>query len=123
MHSGTLIFMRNVPGKPKHRALTRPLPFEKYGGGEGLIPAGYEWDGSSVPFIFQGIFPRHLHPIASCRHDWRCEHAQTLEERRWGDAQFEADVGTTSWWVTKKIGYAGVTIGSYWAKLRGKFKN
>ena len=57
MHTGTLIFMRNVPGKPKHRALTRPLPFEKYGGGEGLIPAGYEWDGSSVPFIFSGDIP------------------------------------------------------------------
>ena len=111
-HSGTLIHMRNVPGKPKHRALDRPLPCVDFDGADGFVPQDFEWDGSSVPLIFQGIFPRHNHPIASCRHDWRCRTARNAAERKWADEQFEADVGTTSWWITKKIGYLGVRIGA-----------
>lgn len=112
-HSGTIIFMRNVPGKPNHRALTSPLPCKNQHGPPSYIPAGFEWDGSSVPLLFQGVFPRHQHPIASCRHDWRCKYARTPEERAWADKEFERDVGTTSWWITKKIGYVGVRIGAF----------
>jgi hypothetical protein len=112
-HSGTLIYMRNVPGKPTHRALTSPLKYVKYGGGVGMIPVDFEWDGSSVPWVFQGVFPRHRHPIASCRHDWRCRNAKTAAERLFADKEFERDVGTTSWWITKKVGYLGVRIGAY----------
>jgi hypothetical protein len=110
---GTLIFMRNVPNKPRNRVLTEPLKYVRYGGGVGLIPSGFEWDGSSVPWIFQGFFPRHWHPIASCRHDWRCKKAMTPEERLFADKEFERDVGTTSWWITKKVGYLGVRIGAF----------
>lgn len=112
-HSGTIIFMRNVPGKPQNRALTAPLICKNMDGTIGHIPAGFEWDGSSVPFIFRGLFPRHDHPIASCRHDWRCGYAKNPEERAWADKEFEKDVGTTSWWITKKIGYIGVRIGAF----------
>jgi hypothetical protein len=105
--------MRNVPGKPNHRALTLPLYYKKFNGKKGIIPADFEWDGSSVPWIFQGLFPRHRHPIASCRHDWRCSKAKTPAERAFADKEFEKDVGKTSWWITKKIGYAGVRIGAW----------
>ena len=111
--SSTIIYMRSVPGKPLHRALTQPLPYLKYNGIEGLIPIDFEWDGSSVPFLFQGFFPRHRHPIASCRHDKRCGEAKNKAERKFADQQFQIDVGTTSWWVTKKIGYWGVRIGAF----------
>jgi hypothetical protein len=134
-HSGTLIYMRNVPGKPNHRALTSPLKYVKYGGGVGLIPVDYEWDGSSselisqsgskfkrffmrfiaepVNFCTRSVFPRHRHPIASCRHDWRCLHAKTWEERLFADKEFKRDVGRTSWWITEQAGYLGVRIGAY----------
>ena len=109
----TIIYMRNVPECPQHRALTSPLEYKKMDGTYGFIPIDFTWDGSSVPFIFQGIFPRHNHPVASCRHDWRCMNARTKEERLFADKEFETDVGTTSWWITKKIGYWGVRIGAF----------
>jgi hypothetical protein len=112
-HTSTIIHMRNVPGSPRNRALDLPLPCKKMDGTMGLIPADFEWDGSSVPWIFQGLFPRHRHPIASCRHDWRCRNARTKEDRLFADKEFERDVGTTSWWITKKLGYAGVRIGAF----------
>src|SRR6056297_3666152 len=95
-----IIYMRNVPGKPKCRALTAPLYCKNMDGSSGYIPFDFEWDGSSVPFIFQGFFPRQRHPIASCRHDWRCLNAKNKTERAWADKEFEKDVGKTSWWVT-----------------------
>lgn len=113
MHTGTKIYMSNVPGEPKERELTRPLVCQNIDGSESFVPTGYRWDGSSVPAVFQGVFPRHNHPIASCRHDWRCDHARTPVERHWADREFEKDVGTTSWWITKKIGYLGARAGAF----------
>lgn len=114
-HSGTVICMSNVPEKknPHLRRLTQPLPALCPDGTTEMIPAGFEWDGSSVPWLFQGLFPRHRHPVASCRHDWRCRHAKTPAERKWDDGQFRIDVGRTSWWITKQVGYAGVRIGAW----------
>jgi hypothetical protein len=112
--TGTLIFMRNVPEKgPKYRALTAPLQAIKMDGTYEEIPTDFEWNGSSVPWIFQGFFPRHWHPIASCRHDWRCPRCKTKEERKWADAEFKKDVATTSWAITANIGYIGVRIGAF----------
>ena len=112
-HSGTIIYMRNVPGRPLNRALTQPLECMSISGEMEEIPAGFEWNGSSVPWIFQGFFPRHNHPIASCRHDWRCLHALTGEERLFADQEFKKDVGLTSWKITALVGYAGVRIGAW----------
>lgn len=110
--SGVICYMRTVLGKPDCRALTRPLPAVNFDGSPGFVPEEFEWDGSSVPWIFQRLFPRHKHPIASCRHDWRCLHARSSAERKWADEQFRDDVGRTSWWITKQLGYAGVRIGA-----------
>ena len=112
---GTMICMSNVPDKksPHLRKLTAPLSCKKMDGTIGLVPPGFEWDGSSVPWVFQGLFPRHRHPVASCRHDWRCHNAENKAERAFADMEFEKDVGKTSWWVTKKVMYAGVRIGAY----------
>lgn len=112
-HSGTLIHMRNVPGNAKLRALDAPLICFNRDGSIGYIPKDFQWDGSSVPWIFQRVFPRHNHPIASCRHDWRCLRAKNAEERKWADEQFRKDVATTSWPITASIGYIGVRIGAY----------
>ena len=112
-HSGTRIYMTNVPGSEKNIELFRPLPMLMWDEETwGVIPEGFRWDGSSVPYIFQGIFPRHNHPIASCRHDWRCKNAKDKHQRAWADKEFEKDVGSTSWWITKKVGYLGVRIGA-----------
>lgn len=110
--SGLIVFMRTVPDKPLHRALTIPMPYRKMDGTMGLIPTGFEWDGSSVPWLFQGLFPKHRHPIASCRHDWRCRNAKTKADRLFADREFRKDVRRTSWWITAWAGYAGVRIGA-----------
>ena len=108
-----LIHMRNVPGTDDARALDAPLPCLMPDGTMGEVPTGEVWDGASTPMLLQGIFPRHNHPIASCRHDWRCKHAKNKAERKFADVEFEKDVGTTSWWITKKVGYIGVRIGAF----------
>jgi hypothetical protein len=134
-HSGTIIHMRNVPGDWRKRALDAPLPCKNRDGSDGEVPQDFEWDGSSselisessskikrffiriavapVNFFMRSIFPRHNHPIASCRHDWRCLHAKNAEERKWADGEFKKDVATTSKWITQACGYAGVRIGAY----------
>ena len=109
--SGVICYMRTVPGKPKHRVLTSRLPAANFDGSAGFVPAGFEWDGASSG-LFAPIFPRWNHPIASCRHDWRCRHARSAAERKWADEEFRADVGRTSWWITKQLGYLGVRVGA-----------
>lgn len=109
----TIIHMRNVEGDPKARALDAPLPYIQQDGTWKEIEVGFTWDGSSVPRIFQGFFPRHRHPIASCRHDKRCEEATCKEDRAFADAQFKIDVATTSWRITSTLGYIGVRIGAF----------
>jgi hypothetical protein len=106
-----IIFMRTIRERPENRALTRPLFCKEYSGGMGIIPTEFEWDGSSSG-IFAPIFPKWRHPIASCRHDYRCRKAKSHAERKWADKEFEKDVGETSWWITKKVGYIGVRAGA-----------
>jgi len=100
--------MRNVDVKPKMRALTRPLSC-----GDDNIPIGFMWDGSSVPWFLQGIFHRHRHPVASCRHDFRCKKAKNKADRLYADEQFKIDVKKTSWAITSALGYTGVRIGAF----------
>ena len=111
--SEDIIYMRTVLERPNNRVLTRPLYCKNFDGTMGIIPVGFEWDGSSVPWVFQGFFPRHHHPIASCRHDWRCKNAKNAAERKFADEQFKLDVGETSWWITAQIGYLGVRLGAF----------
>ena len=108
-----IIFMRNIPGAPEMRALTQPLSFFNQDGIEGFIPADFEWNGSSSPPGFNIVFPRFRHPIASCRHDFRCGKATCKAERKFADEQFQIDVDKTSWKVTSKLGYWGVRIGAF----------
>jgi len=119
-HSGTIIHMRNVPGgKGKLRALDKPLYCKNMDGSDGYIPANFKWNGASSGF-FTFAFPRHNHPIATCRHDFRCQNAKTPKERKFADKQFKVDVGTTSSKITQNMGYLGVRIGSFfgigWSK-------
>jgi hypothetical protein len=79
--------------------------------GEEEIPEEFHWNGASSG-ILSPLFPRWNHPISTCRHDFRCEKAKNAEERAWTDEEFEKDLGTTSFWITKKIGYIGVRAGA-----------
>ncbi|MCD6526138.1 MAG: hypothetical protein J7K75_03995 [Desulfuromonas sp.] len=105
------IYMRSVPGQLDVLELTQPLPC-----GDGKIEAGYRWNGASVgplrkvPMLG---FPKWKHPIATCRHDWRCEQAKTEEERLFADQEFMVDVGRggTAWEQMK--GYFGVRLGAF----------
>lgn len=112
-HSGTVLYYRTIPSMgDKWRATTETLPCKMWDGWEGpeFVPVGFYWDGHSSG-LMAPIFPQWNHPIASCRHDWRCQHAKNAEQRKWADEQFEKDVATTSWWITAKLGYAGVRAG------------
>lgn len=106
-----ILYMRTVLPRPLNRVLTMPHYCPGIDGGQDIIPAGFEWDGASSGLLAP-VFPRHNHPIASCRHDWRCGNARNAAERKWADEQFREDVGETSWWITKQVGYLGVRIGA-----------
>ncbi len=109
----TIIHMRTVVGDPNMRALTNPLLCSMRDGTTKMIPFDFKWDGSSVPWIFQGLFPRHRHPVASCRHDYRCGKAENDEDRKFADDEFEIDVRKTSWAVTARAAHAFVRIGAF----------
>lgn len=108
-----IIHMRNVPGTDDGRALDAPLPCIMPDGFLDMIPIDFYWDGNSTPFLVRPIFPRHNHPIASCKHDYRCGKACNDAERLFADEQFKADVGKTSWKITAVVGYIGVRIGAF----------
>lgn len=104
------IYMRSVPGQLDVMELTRPLPC-----GDGEIPVGYRSNGASSG-IFRRLlflnFPKWKHPIASFRHDFRCERATSSEDRKFADKRYRIDVGKggTKWEQVK--GYLGVRTGA-----------
>lgn len=104
------IYMRSVPGKLDVMELTRPLPC-----GNGLIPVGYRSNGASSG-IFRKVlflnFPKWKHPVASFKHDFRCERATSAEDRKFADQRYCIDVGKggTKWEQVK--GFVGVRIGA-----------
>lgn len=112
------IDMRSIIGELDKMELTQPLPC-----GNGKIPPGFVWNGSGaedytltqkfVAWFVRKTFPKWKHPIASCRHDWRCMHATNDEERLFADKEFRNDVskGGTKWECF--IGYLGVRAGAY----------
>lgn len=112
-HSGTIIHMRNVPGDPTLRALDAPLPLKNMDGTDDEVPTDYVWNGASGNWFTHKLFPRHDHPIATCRHDYRCDMAKTPEERLFADKEFKKDVGTTAGWWEQTKGYVGVRIGAF----------
>ena len=134
-HSGTIIHMRNVPNDDKLRALDQPLACEMPDGTTDDIPVDFEWDGSSSELIYESdskvkkffvrlilspvnavlrsVFPRHKHPVSSCKHDYRCGKAKNKEERLWADRKFKEGVGTTSGSVDQNVGYVGVRVGAF----------
>ena len=104
------IYMSSVPGKPDHMQLTKPLPC-----GESFIPLDFLWDGASTGVlrrVFILWFPKWKHPIATCRHDWRCSLAKTKEERKIADKLFREDVGVSGTRWEQFKGYLGVRIGA-----------
>lgn len=109
----TIVYMRTDPKRPLMRVLTRPLPCMNMDGTPGFVPEDFESDGSSVPELLRGVFPRHRHPVAFFRHDKRCRYTQNDAERLWADQEFKKDVRSTSWWITAQIGYIGVRIGAF----------
>jgi len=113
MHTGTIIYMRNVPGYPDYRALTSPLYCKNMDGSDGFVPIDFVWNGNSTPFGLRWIVPKQDHPIASCRHDYRCENAKSKEERKFADDEYKKDIRTTATWLETQLGYAGVRIGSF----------
>lgn len=111
--SGVVMHMRTIPGRADWMALDRPLPCPMWPGYKGPeeVPIDFPWNGNSAG-IFVPFYPRWNHPIASCRHDFRCEQARTPEERAWSDREYRKDVRTTGWWITSQAGYLGVRIGA-----------
>ena len=55
------------------------------------IPAGYHWDGATIPRPCWSIIGHPMDPqfaLASLAHDWFCEHSTTRPIRVMGDAIF-----------------------------------
>lgn len=117
-----LISLDSIKGKLDYKVLTSPLPC-----GEGYIAPPFEFNGSSSgPFRF--LIPKWRHPIASARHDFRCDLLrQRVEEgmnkasakqlRKIADKLFRDDlrIGQESNWrcqLESSAGYYGVRIGA-----------
>lgn len=104
------LYENTIVGKPDHRQLSKPLPC-----GNSVVPVGFVWNGASVGALrYAGFlaFPKWKHPIATCRHDWRCGLAKTKKERRFADEEFQRDVARTGTRWERIKGYAGVRIGA-----------
>lgn len=127
------VYERTIPGKPDWRELLKRLPC-----GDGYVEVGHESDGATVMFMrhvpFFG-FSKHKHPIATRRHDKRCEQAAKYKKiaktfpyfskerksnmetykrlRAFADRRFRIDTGVdgTKWEQTK--GFVGVRIGAF----------
>jgi hypothetical protein len=113
-HSGTILYYQTVPPLgDKWRELSHPLPCKMWPGYDGPeeISAGFRWDGNSTS-ILSPLYPKWNHPIASCRHDYRCWLAKNSAQRKWADGQYRLDVATTGWWITANAGYIGVRAGA-----------
>jgi hypothetical protein len=67
------------------------------------IPAGYHWDGATIPRPCWAIIGHPIDPqfaLASLAHDWFCEHSATRPIRVMGDAVFLwllRDAGVPAW--------------------------
>lgn len=80
------------------------------------IPAGFNWDGASVPRLFQNVFPKWgKYAVASLVHDWL--YANNIGKRREADRIFlhlmsEAGVN----WLGRHIMYLAVRLfgGAVW---------
>lgn len=108
-----------IKGKTDWRKLTHPLPC-----GAGCIEVDFKWNGASSGIFRRLIilnFPKWKHPIATCRHDKRCEIAERFKNghyslyrklRKFADVEFPKDVAIGgTWWETKK-GYIAVRAGA-----------
>ena len=109
-----------IKGKPDWRRLLEELPC-----GDGFVEVGHESDGATVMFMrsipFFG-FPKHKHPIATRRHDKRCEEAAKYKKtdkarykklRKIADQMFKADVGMGGTKFEQLKGYFGVRVGAF----------
>lgn len=115
------IYMESVVGRLDFMELSKPLPC-----GDGFISPGYRSDGATVGparrLFFFG-FPKWKHPIATFRHDARCEIAEEYKRkgdmrtyhrlRLFADQRFKIDVGVGGTWWEQQKGYAGVRLGAY----------
>lgn len=87
--------------------------------GDEKIPIKRVWNGATVKGILRWLFPKWKHPIATCRHDERCDAAVTKEERKFADKEFKAGVkrGGTKW--EEHGGYVAVRLGAWWKGVKG----
>lgn len=87
------------------------------------IPAGYEFDGASIPRVAWSIIGAPFEPdfvLAACIHDWYCDRARCYHQRMIGDAVFFlllARAGVPYW--RRACMYAAVRVYG-WLKWRGK---
>ena len=119
LDKSTILHMRTIPGELNFLITDEPLLC-----GDEYIPPKHKWNGASVGLLEHVPllgFPKWKHPIATCRHDWRCSIAKTKEERAIADTLFRKDIGEggTKWEQTK--GYIGVRIGSYGQQIKKWF--
>jgi hypothetical protein len=84
-----------------------------------LLPAGYHFDGASIPRCCWALIGSPFEPdlmLAACVHDWYCEHtADCYQSRVIGDAVFFyllAAAGVARW--RRVLMYLGVRLNSYW---------
>lgn len=116
---GGELHLSTIKGKLDWRRTLNRLPC-----GDTFIEAGFVYNGASVgPLRKLPVlgFPKWKHPIATGRHDKRCEIAKLYKKnnyaeykklRKLADKMFKADVGIGGTWFEQQKGYWGVRLGS-----------
>ena len=123
------LHVSTIPGKTDWRRTLNEVPI-----GDTVIAPGFEFNGASVgPLRF--AFPKWKHPIATVRHDKRCNQAALPKaeakkypyfspaakllrkrykmERKFADDQFKIDVGVNGTKWEQRVGFIGVRIGAF----------
>jgi hypothetical protein len=109
------LHLSTIPGRVDWRRTLNRLPC-----GDGFIKPGYKFNGASVG-ILRFLFPKWKHPIATGRHDMRCEIAELYKKtnraeynrlRKFADDEFKKDVrvGGNLWEV--HAGHVAVRVGA-----------
>ena len=81
------------------------------------VPAGYQWDGASIPRMFWRLVG---HPFlssyrrASLIHDWHCEHKDVPWRDAAADLYYACRLSGVPWWQARRVYAAVRRFGPKW---------
>lgn len=99
-----------IPGKPGWLELTEDFVYKDSLGQVHRIPAGFRWNGASVPRFLWWLIPPYKDPVSNCVHDYLCG----LENypRKQADKEYKKLLSHTNNFIISGAGYLGTRFGA-----------